>query len=46
MGDETYAWMTPSNRFPVGSYRIRVECYRKGSRLHFSYHEEKIYINR
>jgi hypothetical protein len=45
-GDETYAWPTPPSSFPVGTYRIRVEAYRTGARLHYSFHEERIYVNR
>lgn len=45
-GDETYAWSTPRASFPVGTYRLRVEAYRTAAQLHYSYHEERIYINR
>ena len=45
-GDEAFNWNTPSSRFPAGTYRIRVESYRIGARLHYSFHEERIYINR
>ena len=45
-GDEAYTWPTPEAKFPMGTYRIRVETYRAGARLHYSFHEERIYINR
>lgn len=44
--DETYTWNTPPASFPRGTYRIRVEAYRTSARLHYSFHEERIYVNR
>ena len=46
VGDETYNWPTPAIGFPEGSYVIRIEAYRVGSNLHYSYHQTKIYIHR
>jgi len=31
---------------PAGTYRVRVEAYRTAAKLHYSFHEERIYINR
>jgi hypothetical protein len=45
-GDETYVWNTPSGAFPRGTYRVRIEAYRTAAKLHYSFHEERIYINR
>ena len=45
-GDESYVWATPADSFPPGVYRIPVETYQSGSRLHYSFHEERIYIDR
>jgi Tfp pilus assembly protein PilV len=45
-GDETYVWPTPSSSFPAGTYRLRVEAYRIGAKLHYSFHEERIYVSR
>ncbi len=45
-GDETYSWATPVSKFPAGSYILLVECYRKNTTLHYSYHKTKIYIQR
>jgi Tfp pilus assembly protein PilV len=45
-GDETYTWSTPTASFPAGTYRIRVEAYRTSATLHYSYHEERIYVTR
>ena len=46
VGDESYTWSTPSASFPEGSYVIRIDGYRVGSNLHYSYHQAKIYIHR
>jgi len=45
-GDETYSWDTPSSTFPESSYLLRVECYRQGSSVHYSWHQNKIFIQR
>ncbi len=45
-GDETFAWPTPSATYPEGTYVMRVEMYRRTERLHYAYHQEKIYVNR
>ena len=44
--DEAFTWTVPAISFPEGSYLIRVEAYRTGARLHYSYHEEKVFLNR
>jgi len=44
--DETFRWATPPGRFPAGTYRVRIEAYRTAALLHYSFHEERIYINR
>jgi hypothetical protein len=43
--DEIFRWPVPRSRFPMGTYRIRVEAYRTAALLHYSFHEERIYIN-
>jgi type II secretory pathway pseudopilin PulG len=45
-GDETFTWATPAASFPAGTYRIRIEAYRTAARLHYSFHEERIYVSR
>jgi hypothetical protein len=45
-GDESYSWSTPAGSFPIGTYLIRIEAYRTGAQLHYSYHQERIYLNR
>jgi prepilin-type N-terminal cleavage/methylation domain-containing protein len=45
-GDEVFTWSTPAGSFPEGSYLIRVEGYRASEPLHYSSHQEKIYVNR
>ncbi|MEZ5990024.1 MAG: hypothetical protein R3F30_13025 [Planctomycetota bacterium] len=45
-GDESFTWSTPAATFPEGSYLLRIEAYRIGSTLHYSYHQSKIYIHR
>lgn len=46
VGDETYSWNTPLANFPEASYLLRVECYRQGSSVHYSWHQNKIFIQR
>jgi len=46
-GDETYTWdVSDTGRFPEASYLIRVDAFRKSIPMHYSYHIEKIYIDR
>jgi hypothetical protein len=45
-GNESFLWSTPAASFPEGSYILRVEAYRTGQTLHYSYHQAKIYISR
>ncbi|MBL8732883.1 MAG: hypothetical protein JNN13_10985 [Planctomycetes bacterium] len=45
-GDETYPWSVPAAQFPEGSYLLRVDCYRQGAQVHYSYHQTKIFIQR
>ncbi|MEY3161541.1 MAG: hypothetical protein RIT25_1532 [Planctomycetota bacterium] len=45
-GRETWSWMVPSVQFPQGSYYLRVDCFRRGSSLHLSYHKTKLFIQR
>ncbi len=46
LGDETYTWDTPVADFPEASYLLRVECYRLGAQVHYSRHQNKIFIQR
>lgn len=45
-GVETWSWAVPSGAFPRGSYLLRVDCYRNGAQIHFSYHKTKLFIQR
>ena len=45
-GDEAWNWSTPAASYPEGSYFIRIECFRQAENLHYSFHQEKIYVNR
>ncbi|MFV1958724.1 MAG: hypothetical protein ACC662_04855, partial [Planctomycetota bacterium] len=45
-GDESWTWSTPKADFPEGSYLVRIEGYRSSESLHYSQHQEKIYVNR
>jgi len=45
-GDETYTWAVPSATFVEGSYLIRIDCYRQGAQVHYSWHQNKIFIQR
>ena len=44
--DETWTWNTPRTRFPAGGYLIRIDTFRASERLHYSRHQEKIYVYR
>jgi hypothetical protein len=46
LGDETYTWDTPVDDFPESSYLLRIECYRENAQVHYSWHQNKIYIQR
>jgi hypothetical protein len=46
LDDEFFTWAVPEGLFPESSYLIRVECYRDNKALHYSYHMEKIFIDR
>ena len=45
-GEEAWVWSTPTGKIPEGSYVIRIEGYRASESLHYSQHQEKIYVNR
>ncbi len=45
-GEESFDWPVPAARFPEGSYLVRVEAFRRGTNLHFSYHQTKFFLNR
>lgn len=46
-GVETYPWdVSDRARFQEGSYILRVDCFRQGSVVHYSYHKTKIFIQR
>ena len=45
-GVETYDWDVPSATFPQGSYLLRIDCYRQGAQVHYSFHKTKIFIQR
>ncbi len=45
-GNETFSWAVPKDRFPEGSYLIRIETFRVDESLHYAQHMEKIYVNR
>ncbi len=42
----SYTWPVPSSKFPKGTYIVRVEGYRDGRSLHYSYHQTRIFIRR
>jgi hypothetical protein len=44
--DEVFVWNTPAATFPRASYLVRVDTYRGANVLHYSFHQEKIYIDR
>jgi hypothetical protein len=45
-GDEVWTWATPPERFPEGTYTVRIEAYRDTEALHYAHHMEKIYVER
>ena len=46
-GNETFFWdVSDTGNFPEGSYIIMVEAHRVNQSLHYSYHRQKIFINR
>ncbi|HEX7151090.1 MAG TPA: prepilin-type N-terminal cleavage/methylation domain-containing protein [Thermoanaerobaculia bacterium] len=42
----SYNWSTPASTFPPGNYVIRVEAYREGMPLHYSFHQFTAFIKR
>jgi hypothetical protein len=36
----------PAGQFPEGSYLLRIDCFRLGAQVHFSYHKAKFFIKR
>jgi len=45
-GPETFNWPVPPAQFPEGSYLLRIDCFRQGAQVHYSYHKAKIFIQR
>jgi hypothetical protein len=45
-GTTSYSWTVPQARFPQGNYIIRVEGYRTGYSLHYSFHQFTAFIRR
>ena len=46
-GNEGYLWdVSNTTYFPEGSYIIMIEVYRNNQPCHYSYHQQKIYLNR
>lgn len=45
-GDESWVLDTPSAIYPSGTYLLRVEGYRQGQSLHYSYHIQRFYLDR
>lgn len=41
-----YNWSVPAAKFPKGNYVIRVEAYRDGIPLHYSFHQYRAFIKR
>lgn len=46
VGDEAYPWAVPADRFGEGTYVVRVEAYRQGEAMHYSYHQSSFYLQR
>lgn len=43
-GTETYDWDVGA--FPEGTYLLRIDCYRQGAQVHYSYHKTRLFIQR
>lgn len=46
IGPEVVRWAVPEASFPQGTYLVRVECYRRGLRLHYAQHQVRVFIQR
>ena len=46
VGSETYSWSVPAAQFPEGSYLLRIDCFRSGAQVHYSFHKTKIFVQR
>ena len=45
-GPETFTWNSPASLYPQGSYYLRVDCFRAGAQIHYSYHKTKLFVQR
>lgn len=45
-GAEQYDWSVPAASFPEGTYQLRVDCFRQGAQVHYSYHMTSMFIQR
>jgi hypothetical protein len=45
-GAETFTWNVPETSYPEGSYGLRVDCFRRGAAVHYSFHQAKIFVQR
>jgi hypothetical protein len=45
-GAETLSWSVPAGTFPEGSYILRIDCFRNGAQVHYSFHQTKIFMQR
>jgi hypothetical protein len=41
-----FTWNVPASLFPQGSYVLRVDCFRRGAPIHYSYHKTKLFVQR
>lgn len=46
VGTETYDWDVPQAQFPEGSYQLRIDCFRSGAQVHYSYHRTRLFVQR
>ncbi|MFY9345453.1 MAG: hypothetical protein WAT39_23385, partial [Planctomycetota bacterium] len=45
-GAEEFDWSVPADDFPEGTYQLRIDCYRSGASVHYSYHQTRLFIQR
>lgn len=45
-GEEAFTWSLSSSSFPAGTYQLRIDCFREGMPLHYSYHVATFFVTR
>ena len=45
LGTESFNWDVSSG-YPEGTYMLRIDCFRQGAQVHYSYHQTRLFIQR